>query len=88
MHYLANVPGIEHFLAKDPPSGHKHYLANVPGHEYFLAKDPPSGHKHFLANVSGHEHYLSYQRKAWNRYSNCLLVINPSCLTEPSIAIF
>ena len=37
MHYLANVPGHEHFLAKDPPppSGHEHYLANVPGH--FLA---------------------------------------------------
>ena len=44
MHYLANVPGLEHFPAKDPtptPSRHEHYLANVPGHEHFLAKNPP-----------------------------------------------
>ena len=43
MHYLANVPGIEHFLAKkcsclEGESGHMHYLANVPGIEHFLAK--------------------------------------------------
>ena len=28
-HYLADVPGLEHFLAKDPPP--------PPGHEHFLA---------------------------------------------------
>ena len=43
MHYLANVPGIEHFLANklksalaqrgggDMAYGQMHYLANVPG---------------------------------------------------------
>ena len=40
MHYLANVPGIEHFLAKECScqgwgSGHMNYLANVPRNEYF-----------------------------------------------------
>ena len=48
MHYLANVPGLEHFLAKDPvpsphppPSKHMQYLAKVPLLEHFLAKNPP-----------------------------------------------
>ena len=39
--YLANVPGLEHFLAKDSPSGHEHYLANVWRLEHFVAKKPP-----------------------------------------------
>ena len=45
MHYLANVPSIEHFLAKKcscPEGGggsrHMYYLANVPGLQHFLAK--------------------------------------------------
>ena len=45
MHYLANVPGIEHFLAKSAHARggggggrQMHHLANVPGIEHFLAK--------------------------------------------------
>ena len=87
MHYLANIPGLEHFLAKEPPSGHNHYLTDVPGLQHFLAKDPPSRHKHKLANVPGlehflakdhlpeHEHFLAYQREVCNKYLNCLLAL-------------
>ena len=46
MHYLANVPGIEHTLAikncscprGGGGSGQMHYLANVPRIEHILAK--------------------------------------------------
>ena len=39
MHYLANVSGFEHFLAKK--SRQVHCLTNVPGLEHFLAKNIP-----------------------------------------------
>ena len=69
MHYLANVLGIEHFLAKKcsypeggGESGQMHYLANVLGIEHFLAKkcsypEGGSGEIHYLANVPQIEHF-------------------------------
>ena len=68
MHYLANVPGHEHFLAKDPtptPTGISTIWLMSQGMSTFWLRTPtstpppPSGHKHYLANVPGHEYFLA-----------------------------
>ena len=51
MHYLANVPGIEHFWAKkcscsEGGSEQIHYLANVPGISTFWLKSAKKFSRH------------------------------------------
>ena len=72
--YLANVPGREQFLAKDPPPplGISTIWLMSQGMSTFWLRTPTpfptpttcSGHKHYLANVPGHEHFLAKEPKA------------------------
>ena len=76
IHYLTNVPGIEHIMAikvlmqlvvgGGGVSRQMHYLANVLGIEHILA---------IIVLISQNAmHILACHREVCNRYSNCLLV--------------